>query len=208
MPDWEELRDWLRERLGLLVALALAVAVGLYFWLDRPMKQPPGVLAPAEPLQELLPGNESWQVRTWRLTALATFEIQARVLSRERYRFDTGSDFCPLDLALGWGPMSDSAVLKAIHISQSDRWYHWSTSSTPPIPPDQITAHSANMHMIPANDRVKRILLGFREGEVIHLKGKLVRVDRPDGYSLVSSLSRLDSGAGSCEVVWVEEAGS
>jgi hypothetical protein len=39
------------------------------------------------------------------------------------------------------------------------------------------------------------------EDDVVHLRGKLVRVDGPGGWRWVSSLSRKDSG---CELMWVE----
>jgi hypothetical protein len=50
------------------------------------------------------------------LTSLASFDIRARVLARERYRFDRAADLSPIDLALGWGRMSESAVLDQLKI--------------------------------------------------------------------------------------------
>jgi hypothetical protein len=43
-------------------------------------------------------------------------------------------------------------------------------------------------------------------GQIVHLEGDLVRADGKDGWHWVSSLSRTDTGDGSCEVVWVEHA--
>ena len=57
--------------------------------------------------------------------------------------------------------------------------------------------------MIPANEAVAKRLLAVRTGQIIHLRGRLVRVDGKDGWHWVSSLSRTDTGDGSCEVVWV-----
>jgi hypothetical protein len=61
------------------------------------------------------------------------------------------------------------------------------------------------MHMIPANDDIKKTLEDLRPGEVIDLKGFLVLVTRPHGWKWKSSLSRTDTGMGACEVVWVDE---
>lgn len=205
MPDREELLDWLRQRALLIGCVVALGGWALAAWMDRPLNPPAGILAPDEPLQGA-PGEKApWRFKDFTFHSLGNFELKARILSRERYRFDPSAKLSPLDLALGWGPMSDSRVLKEIRISQSDRWYHWRVSE-PPIPLDQISLHSANMHMIPKDARVKRILLDFREGQVIRLKGHLVRVEGDAGFRWNSSTTRGDTGDGSCEVIWVEDA--
>lgn len=73
-----------------------------------------------------------------------------------------------------------------------------------PIPRREIETHSANMHMIPANDSVARSLARVGKDDRIRLSGKLVRIEADDGWRWVSSLSREDTGAGACELVWVE----
>ena len=140
----------------------------------------------------------------YRITALEPFTLTARVLGREDYRFDAGSGLSPTDLALGWGPMADPGVLAGIRISQGNRWYHWQVDAFP-IPRREIETHSANMHMIPANAAVAATLADIREGEQITLVGQLVEVERDDGFRWISSLSREDTGAGACELVWVEQ---
>jgi hypothetical protein len=63
------------------------------------------------------------------------------------------------------------------------------------------------MHMIPANAFVRRQLLAARVGQVIHLRGQLVRAEGRDQWKWASSTSRQDSGDGACEVIWVESLG-
>jgi hypothetical protein len=41
-------------------------------------------------------------------------------------------------------------------------------------------------------------------GDVVRLRGYLVRVTAEDGWSWLSSTSRSDTGDGSCEVMWIE----
>ncbi len=202
----DDLLAWLRARAILLILGLLSGGWGISCWLNRPFHPPPGVRVVEEPLQGPPTQGEAWAFRGYRIVPLADFEIRARVLSSERYRWDGGAELCPIDLALGWGPMSDSAVLDEISIEQSGRWYHWRTSSEPPIPVGEIISHSANMHMIPANPRVERLLKGFRVGQVVSLKGSLVRVEGPNGFQWISSTTRADTGNGSCELVWVESA--
>ncbi|NTW85073.1 MAG: hypothetical protein HGB30_02785 [Holophagaceae bacterium] len=202
MDDWLE---WLQERRLMLALVAVVGLAGLLFWNDRPVAQRPGVLAPAEPLQtEPAPGNP-WSHRGFKLTSLAQFQLKARVLGRERYRFDRGADLSPVDLALGWGPMSDTRVLEAFTIRQQDRFYYWSAAHMP-IPAGEVISHSANMHLIPATEALGKRLLGARVGQLVELRGQLIRAEGKDGFTWVSSLTRADSGEGACEVIWVEEA--
>ena len=140
----------------------------------------------------------------WRLTARARYEITARILSREDYRFDLLSDLVPEDLALGWGPMSDNRVLGAFEITQSARFYSWRPIKELPIPRRDVIEHSANTHVIPADPDVRFQLSRLRVGQVVHLTGFLVDAARNDGVTVHTSLTRTDSGAGACEVMLVE----
>ena len=99
--------------------------------------------------------------------------------------------------------MSDQTVLDQIDISQGGRFYRWRVK-TYPIPRQQIIEHSANMHMIPANDEVRNDLLAVRVGEIVHIEGYLVVATSEDGAIWKTSLTRKDSGDGACELVWVE----
>ena len=200
MDEW---LDWFRERRWVLVAAVLVAAGGVWWWSGRPLGQPPGRLAPEDPVQTPPEGTAAWTFHDHLLTPLAAFEIRARVLGAERYRFDRAAELSPVDLALGWGPMSDSEVLESFTIEQRDRWYFWRAAHMP-IPEAEVISHSANMHMIPSDTGIARRLKAVRAGQVVHLKGRLVRVDGKDGWHWVSSTSRTDTGDGSCEVIWVE----
>lgn len=141
----------------------------------------------------------------YQLTPLASFKIHARVLSREDYRMDKEADLAPTDLALGWGAMSDPAIYRQLSISQSNRFYYWRYQNPPPAPPEEIARSSANMHLIPATDAVGRRLKQVRPGQLIRFEGHLVEAHDPAGWRWRSSLSRDDTGAGACELVWVEQ---
>ncbi len=172
---------------------------------QAPIEHGPGVRVASAPEQDPIRGPApEFQVDDFTITAQAEFFIEARVLSVKDYVLGTEAQLSPIDLALGWGPMSDSAVLDQLDISQSGRfyWYRWSGQA--PLPPDVIRDHSANMHMIPANSYVEKTLDAVRIGQTVRISGYLVNVDRADGWRWRSSLSRTDSGAGACELIWVE----
>jgi len=186
--------------------LILPLAWGAWdYWVTRPIVYPPGVLASAEPVQSSLDARPVTLVKKgYQIIPLQTFSLAARVLSKERYRFDEGADISPVDLALGWGRMSDQSVLDAIDISQSGRFYFWHVKQFP-IPRREIETHSANMHMIPANEEIERRLLSIRTGQIVSLAGYLVEVRGQNGWHWRSSLTREDTGPGACELVWVDK---
>lgn len=163
----------------------------------------PGVMAPDEPLQTMLAGGDSFSDKGFRITPRAKFSARVRVLSRERYWLGTLAKLSPIDLAVGWGPMSDSAVLKSIDVSQSNRFFYWHTNEFP-IERAVIESSASNWHMVPANRRVEKILGRVHTGDVITIAGSLIDVVGPDGGSMSTSLSRTDTGAGACEVIWLE----
>lgn len=184
--------------------IVAAVALALHLWLrEEVVEQPPGILAPEAPRQVDLAGAAPIAHDDYRLQPLARFELKARVLGREAYHFDREAELAPVDLALGWGPMSDTAVLDHIDITQSGRFYFW-RADVAPIPREAIERHSANMHLVPANASVERALKRVAEGDVVSLRGQLVEASSTDGFTWRSSLRRDDTGQGACELVWVE----
>jgi hypothetical protein len=187
-----------------LLVIAIVLTLAYCFWGGGAIARPAGVLAPDDPVQENLADGPHWQLAGYDIHALARFELDARVLAASHYHLDRESSLAPVDLALGWGPMSDTAVLDALSISQGARFYSYSWSSAPPIRPGEIGRHSANMHMIPEDETVRATLLAARPGNLVHLKGWLIEAKAADGWHWRSSLSRGDTGGGACEVVLVE----
>src|SRR5437879_7077110 len=72
-------------------------------WEGRPVHPRDGALAPDEPVQTDIERAAPVRHGRWLLTARASYDITARILSREDYRFDRIADLVPEDLALGWG---------------------------------------------------------------------------------------------------------
>lgn len=171
------------------------VCLAISFWWLLPS-------SPREAPQAAADG--SFRLVRYTIRPLQDFQIDALVLGREDYSFDREAELSPTDLALGWGPLADPAMAARIHFSQGGRWYHWQAEPLP-LPRREIETHSANMHLIPANRDVARTLADVTSGEHIHLAGKLVKVTGDDGWQWSSSLTREDTGAGACELIWVEQ---
>ncbi|KLD64707.1 hypothetical protein [Dyella japonica] len=191
------------QRFIVVGLLLIALLGGFNAWRHRAITHAPGMLATDVPTQIDLGVGDTLRRGDFTLQTRARFELTARVLSRENYRFDAGATLAPMDLALGWGRMSDSEVLAQIQVSQGNRFYHWHVDHFP-IPRREIEQSSANMHMIPADDAARRELEHVRAGEVVHLQGFLVDASRADGWRWRTSMTRDDTGDGACELVYVE----
>lgn len=196
--------NWRRAVWIALFIFVLSKAWGQ--WAQRAIHPADGAVASNEPLQTDANGAPGIVLGRWTLTPRAKYDIAARVLGREDYRFDPLSELAPMDLALGWGPMSDNRVLNALKVSQGARFYSWRTvTESLPIDLSEVSTHSANTHVIPANASVASQLARLRlGGQVVHLTGLLVDGTRDDGMTIRTSLTRNDSGAGACEFMLVQ----
>lgn len=192
-------------RLLLLGGFAAAMAWGAYdAWPRFPFHPPVGVLAPAEPVQQMTPERDLGEVSGYHLTAVADYTITARVLSTRRYGSERGGSLVPVDVAVGWGRMSDGAVLSRLRISQSFRFFFYEWEGAPPIPQREIEAHAANMHLIAGNSAVAHAVARLHAGEVVTFRGQLINARGPNGEIWNTSLSRTDTGPGACELFRVE----
>jgi hypothetical protein len=187
-----------------ILAVGAIVALAWFLWPDSGIRHPPGVLVAGDPVQTAADQRDPWQKNGYTITALAEFELKARVLSRKRYWLDRESELAPVDLLLGWKKMSDQKVLDQLSLGQGSRWYSWSADRLP-ISESEIEAHCANMHIIPADAEVEKTLKSVRAGQIVTMKGFLICAQAPDGWSWRSSLSRTDKAGGSCELVWAEQ---
>jgi hypothetical protein len=189
----------------LVLLLIIASFVAWRDWQYRPVVHEPGVLVSSAPIQKNLQQPRTFFFEDFTMTPRAEFDIQARVLGRETYFWGNESDLSPIDLALGWKSMSDQAIVDQINIRQGGRWYFMRYPLPPPVPEQEITQNSANMHMIPADNTVERALKKLRRGELIRIKGYLVDVDHASGWAWRTSLTRNDTGKGACEIIFVED---
>jgi len=188
----------------LIILFAVGAVHYFIFGHGSRVSHEPGVQVAEPPLQEMIASPVPFDHDGYTITPLAYFELKAKVLAKEYYRFDPGAGVSPVDLALGWGVMSDQSLIDMLSISQGARWYHWRYSDPLPVPMKEIIASSSNMHLIPADSFVKDDIDRAREGEIIHLRGKLVKVSGSNGFKWKSSLKRTDTGDGACELIFVE----
>jgi hypothetical protein len=198
---------------------ALAVALLAFWWVagsdDAPAPVgadgapvacplPPAFRADDNPRQSPVDGIAAFRLGDAQVTPLAGFSLEARILSREDYARGVEARYSPTDLALGWGPMAAPGMAERLDVTQGGRWYRYRWGSEgPPLPVPTIVRSSANMHLVPADATVAEAIGRARAGDLVRMHGWLVKIDRDDGWRWRSSLTRTDTGGGSCELVYV-----
>lgn len=187
------------------VSLLAGLIALVYFFPERRIERPPGVLVPEEPHQTDLRDAAAWEHKSYRIVPLATFSIRARVLLEERYWLGREATLSPLDLTVGWGLMSDQTVLDQYRITRGYRRFWWQPrNGAAAALKNEVITHAANIHIIPASDALARSLASLRPGNIVEMGGLLVEADGRDGWKWRSSLTRDDTGDGACELMWVE----
>ncbi|MBE2215523.1 MAG: hypothetical protein IAE82_16735 [Opitutaceae bacterium] len=187
----------------LLTALTAAAAWWWYARAHAPADWP-GQPAAEPPHQDIRGLPAAWRHADYTIAPLARFTARAVVLSRCDYSGGHDGELAPTDFALGWGRMSEAGLINRLNISQDMRWFLYSWRGELPVAGHEIARSCANMHLIPGSDAVARELARTRRHDLVELSGYLVEARHADGWTWRSSLSREDSGAGACEVVWVE----
>lgn len=189
-------------------ALAVLVLGGLRL-LDRPHAEPAAepVSWSREPVQaeaDRAPFRLAVEGREFVVSPRAELDVSAVLAGVERYRFDDLAPVAPIDAVLTWGGLPDPPYAGRVRYDQMARFYLWSTGAAD-LDLRYIETHSANVHLAPANANVESALVRLDAGDPVRLRGLLVDVDERGGGSWRTSLTRKDTGAGACEILWVEE---
>lgn len=141
----------------------------------------------------------------------ATYELNAYVMSRKEYdgplSWDPLGELVPIDLALAWQRAASPRVQETLTIRQSSRWYFWRQKGelSLNLSAHELNASMANVHMVPADDRMRSLLSEVQEGRCYRFTGHLVDIDAQDpSLARRTSMSRTDSGAGACEILLLQ----
>ena len=191
------------RQLPTLLFWSLLAALVWWLWPAGELRHAPGLRLEREPEQVTIAPRSVGGFRKYTITAVASYALEARVLHTKHY-WAEGNDLVPYDVAVGWGAMSDQAVLDRLSISQGNRFFFYEWQNPPPLAVSEIERSAANMHVIAANKDVAKAVKRLRRGEFVAMRGYLVNVGGPDGFHWNTSLRRDDTGNGACEVFYVE----
>lgn len=137
---------------------------------------------------------------------LAEYKLSGMVVSKESYSSGWDGEISPMDLALVWGKLAEPENGRYITYSQDSRWYNYRWREGSPVGNSYILSHSSNNHIIPATENIRRAVEAIKRKDRVVLKGFLVNLrgtskGRTVGWN--TSLSRTDTGNGSCELFYV-----
>lgn len=142
------------------------------------------------------------------LTPMAEYRVSGVVVSKKAYDGGWESQISPYDLAIVWGKLAEPAYDKYIEYWQNNRWYFFRYKEGSPFDHSYVVTHSGNHHTIPANYNVRKALESIHKDNKVILEGYLVNVKgtyRGKAVFWNTSLSRNDTGNGSCEVFYVSK---
>lgn len=189
----------------ILIIVALVILAAILYKSKQPVRLGSGIKAPEAPLQTNIDSAKPFDFDGYQITPLAEFEATVKLLSKEDYSYDPGSVISPTDFAVGWGRLSDESILDNIEFEQSARWLHYKKINKASVELKELQTHTANIHLIPANDSIARQIKRAKHGQIIKIVGKLVFVNSSEqNFQWRSSLSRDDLGDGACEVLYLE----
>jgi hypothetical protein len=142
------------------------------------------------------------------LTPVAEYKISGVVVSKETYSSDWDGKISPVDLAIVWGKLAEPEYDRYITYSQRNRWYFYQYKAGCPFDNSFVISHSANNHIIPANENINEAVKTIGKKDMVVLEGFLVNIKGTyKGQPVIwnTSLSRKDTGNGSCELFYVSK---
>ncbi len=145
---------------------------------------------------------------TFLIDPLADYDISALVVSKKKYFRGIDADIVPLDLGVCWGDVAKPENLKAMRFRQYLRFLVYQIKGNLPFGYDYIGSHAGNIHIVPANKRIRKVALALKKNDKVRLIGHLISIHSMDYkyvYTRSSSLTREDTGDGACEVMWVKK---
>lgn len=140
------------------------------------------------------------------ITLKAAYVIRGIVVGRESYSSGWISLISPYDLAICWGSLVMDKLYKKISWSQSGRWYHARYEADFVYDNYFILQNSSNNHIIPATPAIAKIAGKLSVGKEVEIEGFLADVSAKKAgvnFWWNSSTSRIDTGDGSCEIIYV-----
>lgn len=153
---------------------------------------------------------------SYEVKPLYEYVINALIVNKMYYRLFSIYNYdkvFPMDLCLIWGSNVESGVFrnKSVKFSQDCRWCWAEWFGNVNFNLDEMS----NNHLLLNNPKLERKIKTLVIGDQIKIKGKLVNVKanlvgkpgRFDEKNLTwnTSTTRTDSGAGACEVIYVED---
>lgn len=138
----------------------------------------------------------------------ASFSISGLVVSGKKYYQGIDGALVPMDIGVCWGDLTNEQNKKNLHYEQYLRFLIFRPRGPLTVSQDYVMCHAGNIHIIPADNRIRKVVRSVKKGDLIRMNGYLVSVSGQKGqfsYHRTSSMTRTDTGDGACEVLYVTE---
>ena len=167
------------------------------------------------PRQVRTSGNINKVINDWNveINYVAEYKVTGRVVDvQDYYGNDLQNKLSPKDVGLTWGELAkEKNHSKLTWSSLGNRFLSWRSSDSEWIKEvggvNEITKCYSNNHLIPSDDKNKKLINKINHGDIIRIEGYLVNIysKKSDGsyFYWNTSTSRSDSGDGACEVIYV-----
>ncbi len=139
---------------------------------------------------------------------VAEYRISGVVVSKKTYSSGWDGEISPVDLTIVWGRLAEPEYDRHVTYSQGNRWYFYQYQPGSPFDNSFVISHSANNHIIPANENIHEAIKTIGKKDKVVLEGVLVNIKGTyKGQPVIwnTSLSRKDTGNGSCELFYVSK---
>ncbi|MGE5298154.1 MAG: hypothetical protein ACM3KM_03250 [Acidobacteriaceae bacterium] len=199
-----------------LVLVVVFVTTYLFNGRYRGVKEiSPAVLSDPQQVElaDLSPIQFSKDGWNYSLTPVYQYSISGLIVSRMDYRWfslNRTDETFPVDLCMTWGENAATKAFAKTSFRQDNRWCYWTMPGNLKVNQDEVS----NNHLIVNNPSLEKRILSLKTGDQVKIKGKLVNVkaatDEPGRHessaiAMNSSTVREDSGAGACEIIYVED---
>lgn len=144
---------------------------------------------------------------------VAKYSISGRVVDVQNYYgYDIRNNLSPKDIGISWGFLANEKNHRKVTWSSAgNRYLSWYSSDGMWINEmggtNKITEYCSNNHLIPSDNKNKKLIDSIKEGDFVRIEGYLVNVycKKSDGsyFNWNTSTSRNDTGNGACEIVYV-----
>ena len=146
---------------------------------------------------------------------VASYSISGRVVDVQNYYgYSIQNKLSPKDIGLSWGALASEQNNKKLKWSSlGNRYLSWHSNDGKWISEmggkNKINEHFSNNHLIPSDDKVKKLISIIKERDYIRIEGYLVNVfcrkNNGSYFYWNTSTSRTDSGNGACEIIYVTD---
>ena len=148
------------------------------------------------------------------ITFIKEYDISGRVVEIENYfGYSMYDKIAPKDVGIAWGVVGAAENKDRVKWSSyKDRTLGGYTVDDGWLSPiggvDNFSNYFSNNHLIPSDNKIKKLIKRIEVDDYVNIKGFLVNVEYKTSMGkayLGSSISRTDTGSHACEVIYVTD---